>query len=605
MYTLTHNGNALFDPRIDGFPLQSPVMTLEANKFGTLSFTIFPGHPEYGQIEKLNSLISVYKDDALYMQFRPTYKKQIFNCGFTFKCQDITSRLNDFRFRPLAYSGTKSGFVSAVIASYNARVDTDKQFTVGNITGGTDSFTFKTDIPLGHWDALQTLVNDGGGYILSRYSGGAVYIDYLQDSDLPVSPQAIRYGENMTDMFIETDSDNTFSVLYPLGRNGNSYIDIKSVNGGVDYIESAAGIALYGRRETCITWENVDNAAQLKSLAQAMLDTIAIKFAETVQVSAVDLHNANVSIDSFNFMDLVDCVSTVHGLSHRYVLGSIMIPLGSPDSSDIQLGEKRQSLNDRIILEKKETAAAIENNTTLIYTETERATTAESGLQTTITNTAGQLGARISDAEGNITTLTATTQGLSTRVTNAEGDISTLTQTATGLTTRVTNAEGDISTLQQTATGLTSRVNDAEGDISTLEQTATGISARVTTIENNGTGKVNNTAVLIDGNGVEIKSTGTLKVNMTNFKINSSGNVSVTGAIEATSGSIGKFDIVNEGLASLTRKVTLLQDEIGVGTVGNRGFRATGSGAYIKALYLYDSGTDRYMDVTAAILALL
>ena len=109
----------------------------------------------------------------------------------------------------------------------------------------------------------------------------------------------------------------------------------------------------------------------------------------------------------------------------------------------------------------------------------------------------------------------------------------------------------------------------------------------------------------IDTHGVEIKSTGTLKVNMTNFKINSSGNVSVTGAIEATSGSIGSFDIINDGLGSLNRKVMIMQDQISVGAVADRGFIADGSGIKAKALLLYDSGTGSYRDVTAAILALL
>ena len=219
--------------------------------------------------------------------------------------------------------------------------------------------------------------------------------------------------------------------------------------------------------------------------------------------------------------------------------------------------------------------------------------------------TATSLTSRVSDTEGNISTLQQTAGSLTTLISNAEGDISVLQQTATSLTSRVGDAEGNISSLQQTATSLTSRIGSAEGDISSLTQTASSISARVSSIETNGTGELSNTAVTIDTHGVEIKSTGTLKVNMTNFKINSSGSVSVTGAIEATSGSIGSFDIINDGLGSLNRKVMIMQDQISVGAVADRGFIADGSGIKAKALLLYDSGTGSYRDVTAAILALL
>lgn len=301
----------------------------------------------------------------------------------------------------------------------------------------------------------------------------------------------------------------------------------------------------------------------------------------------------------------------------RYVLANIGSENLSPGAVDVSnlapaLKQNIQNIEFRIEREERKSKQLVSEDGKLrtLIVETEAGimremTDVENGLRTTITETASGLRADITSNTGAITSLQATAQGLQTRVTNAEGDLSTLTQTAQGLQTRVTNAEGDISTLTQTAQGLSSRVTSAEGSISTLTQTASGISARVTSIENDGTGKVNNTAVLIDGNGVEIKSTGRLKVNMANFKIDASGNVTITGTVDATAGSIGSFDIINQGFASLTREVFFLQDTIYVGPIGNRGLIADGSGVRAKSLWLYDSGSDSFKDVTAAILALL
>lgn len=377
MYTLYHNGDALFDPRLDGYPLQAPTLTLEANKFGTLEFTIFPGNPEYGQIERLTSTIAVYKDDALCGLYRPTYSKKLFKGGVLFRCKEIIFRLNEFIYRPLTYTGTIDGFITAILASYNARVGASEQFTKGTVSGGSAAFAFSESKPLGHWDALQKIVDANGGYFYATYTASNMTLNYSQEADLPASAQSIVFGENMTDLFIETETDSTFSVLYPVGRDGTSTITISSVNGGVDYLESSAGIALYGRRETCITWENVQSASQLKTLAQAKLDEIAVKFAETVQIKAVDLHNADINVSALSFLSRVDCVSAPHGLSHTYVLGRMKIPLGSPDASDIQLGVKRQTLTDKITLEKRETDAQISSVKTSIAAETERAKDAE------------------------------------------------------------------------------------------------------------------------------------------------------------------------------------------------------------------------------------
>lgn len=381
-------------------------MTLEANKFGTLDFTIFPGNPEYGSIEKITSLINVYKDGQLYRQFRPAYKKHLFKGGLQYKCKEILSRLNDFRYRPLTFTGTVDGFVTAVLASYNARVGTGEQILKGTIANGSQNVKYETDRPLGHWDALQSINDDG--YIFARYENGNVYLDYLLESDLPVAEQKISFGDNLTDLFIESDSESTFSVLYPIGKNGQDTITIAPVNGGIDYLESPAAIALYGRRETTITWENVETASQLKTLAQAALNEIAVQFSETVQLTAVDLHNADSSITSFDFLQRVDCISAPHGLSHRYVLGHVKIPLGSPDSSTLQLGETAKTLNDRITLERKQTQAEINSSAsaTRAYSSayTDAAVSAEAqrtnqALETEITTVNGLISAEVTRAQ--------------------------------------------------------------------------------------------------------------------------------------------------------------------------------------------------------------
>lgn len=362
MYTIYHNGRLMYDPRFDEYGLEAPTMTLEANKFGTLSFTIYPNHPEYDNPSKLTSVLSVYKDGTLYKQFRPTWSRRAFRNGVQHKCESILARLNDFQFRPFDYAGTLRGFVEKVLDSYNSRADEDKRILIGNIlvTDDNDYVHYSSVDYMGHWEALNSrLVDTHGGYFMERYSDGKVYLDYLRDEDLPVSAQAIRFGENLTDLFIETDSEETFSVLVPVGADVETFdehgdpitkrLTIETVNDGKDYIENAAGIALYGRRETSHRWEDVTLPQNLLTKGTAYLESIAVKFKESVELSAIDLHNADANVESYGWMEWVPVQSSVHDLAENYLLLKQTLPLGSPESSKIQLGATRRTLTDRLM----------------------------------------------------------------------------------------------------------------------------------------------------------------------------------------------------------------------------------------------------------------
>lgn len=366
MYTVYNAGRLMFDPRFDEYSLEAPTMTLEANKFGTLTFTIYPNHPEYDRLSKITSVLSVYKDGTLYKQFRPTWSRRAFKGGVQHKCESILARLNDFQYRPFDYTGTLEGFVEDVLDSYNARVESEpsKQILKGRIlvTDPNNYVHYSSIDYLGHWDVLKTrLLDTHGGYFMERYSGGNVYLDYLRDEDLPTSTQAIEFGENLLDLFIDTDSDETFSVLVPVGADVQTFdvhgdpvtkrLTVETVNDGKDYIENAAGIAIYGRRETTYRWQDVTIPQNLLTKGTEYLESIAVKFKETVELSAIDLHNANAEISSYNWMDWVPVHSTRHDLSEEYILQKLSVPLGNPSGSKITLGATQRTLTDRIMTE--------------------------------------------------------------------------------------------------------------------------------------------------------------------------------------------------------------------------------------------------------------
>ena len=65
MYRILCDSYVLYDPRLPDLFVFEPDLTQKKNEPGELSFTIPKEHPHYGVLEKLKSLIKVYRDDTL------------------------------------------------------------------------------------------------------------------------------------------------------------------------------------------------------------------------------------------------------------------------------------------------------------------------------------------------------------------------------------------------------------------------------------------------------------------------------------------------------------------------------------------------------------
>ena len=113
---------------------------------------------------------------------------------------------------------------------------------------------------------------------------------------------------------------------------------------------------------------------------------------------------------------------------------------------------------------------------------------------------------------------------------------SEFSQTASQLSTRVTAADGKASQALQTANGFSARITNAEGDIASLELSLSGV---VASVEGN--------RLIFNANGLTIKNAQGQTVLSQN---SSTGNLTITGNITATSGTIGGFTIGNNSITA-------------------------------------------------------
>ena len=229
-------------------------------------------------------------------------------------------------------------------------------------------------------------------------------------------------------------------------------------------------------------------------------------------------------------------------------------------------------------------------------------TTDVSGIKTRVSNVEGDVSTieqnvtsittRVATAEGDISSLETSVSGISTRVSTAEGNISTLTQTVSGFSTRISTVEGNVSTISQSVSSLTTRIETAEGDISTLEQTTTSLSATVSSKVSSSGGSSSSFGWSLTSSGFYLYSNSATVMSVT------SSGLSVSGSVTATSGTIGGFTIGSTKLYktktaynNTTAGVYLGTDGIGL---GEGSFYVTSAG------YLYAaSGKIGGMNLTA------
>lgn len=357
MYTIYADGELLYAPYLshEGYGVISPRLTVELNKAGSLEYTLPPNNVMYDSVSKLKSIITVFNNDEEIFRGRVLDdEKDFFKQKKTY-CEGELAFLLDSKQRPYSYSGTKADLFRQYISNHNARVDSYKRFTVGNITISTADDEIKcnnTEYNTTIDEITNNLLDYEGGYLKTRGSGSTRYIDYLSKSGNTIS-QTIEFGVNLLDITEYISAENIFTVLIPLGKtlyddnnNVTGKLTIESVNDGKDYIENETAIALFGRIENSYEWSDVEDPSKLKSLGESLLEA-NIEMSVSLDIKAIDLNLLNVNVAKIHVGDWVRVISLPHGLNKEFQCTKIVYDLVSPDNTEYIFGSTYTSLTEQ------------------------------------------------------------------------------------------------------------------------------------------------------------------------------------------------------------------------------------------------------------------
>lgn len=519
-YRLYANDELIFasdwaDPE---YQLISPIIKMEANKAGSVEFTILPRHPFYDTLSIMKTRIDVYRDEELIFSSRvlsndtDTYKQR------KVYCEGALAYLVDSIFGPSKGTRTAEEHFRLLVDSHNTQVEDTKKFTVGSIEidEKTESHIFGEDNYRETFSAIQSdLIDSFGGYLRIRYENGVRYIDYLKSYNT-TSSQTIEFGQNLIDLMNKQTGEDLFTVLLPIGKDKltiEAAGDSQKYTHNGKYLENAEAIASYGRILKTEDFGDITDAGTLMEKAEKYMTDNYKGIPPELSIKAIDLHQFYPTVRPFNLGDSITVKSPIHGVERVLICTAIEINIKDPSKTQYTLTDPNQ-----ITLRKDRTLTGSSASTSSTASSAKRGgaggAAAASLLEKFITEVNGVL--TIKDKVINLESLPGGTLGqITAALTVGDGKIienvhnklntlsSTITQMEGSLTSEIKNTKEGLETkISQTDSSIradvSDKINDVRGsielsikDIDGLKKSVldidtdiTNINSEITNIEN-------------------------------------------------------------------------------------------------------------------------
>lgn len=352
MYKIYADDTLIYDSTIEDYKIGKGVVTLETNKSGSFVFSLYPDHFYYDSFVRLRTIITVYKSNRIVFRGRILNDVTDYWNNKVITCEGELGFLQDSIIRPFSFSGTPEELFNKFVTEHNSQVDEFKRFKIGVVTV-VDPNNYIARSNSNYESAISNLtsrlIDDslGGYFYITHGEDGTEKIptlNYLADFT-KVSTQTIEFGSNLKDYTKTIKADDIATAIIPLGAEiddeddttENLKLTISEVNGGVDYIYSPEGVALYGWIFKVVDWDNVTDASNLKRKAENYLSN-SINQNITIELTAIDLHLLDRSIESFNVGDYIRVLSLPHKFDSTLLCNKQTIDLLKPDNDTLVLG---------------------------------------------------------------------------------------------------------------------------------------------------------------------------------------------------------------------------------------------------------------------------
>ena len=349
-------GTVLHDPYTDGLKIEGTIAK-EINKVDNFTFKMYDqGVAE--QIMPIKDYIRVYNTKTQEYDF----EGRIFNISkgtdqngapyFEFVCEGLLGFFHDAGIGNGRGKKTLKEHLLYFLGVYNRLIQSDEEKVIqaGNLTYSqiNRQLTFEWFPEDSTFEiVVNRLIGENGGELQLRREGENLYLDWL-DNIGHISATPIHTGHNLLKDEKSSDFSDYGTVYVPLGAKiGDtlSRLTIRDVNDGSEYLYDE-GRATFGRLMKWLVYDDVDDPAELKRLAQEDLDNQ--KFSkDQYTVSALDLSLNGLDIEGFklgNGYVLTDDILQIKNEILRVV--KINIDINEPQLSNVTIGDKYTDLSE-------------------------------------------------------------------------------------------------------------------------------------------------------------------------------------------------------------------------------------------------------------------
>lgn len=337
--------------------------TLEEGKTGELELSVPYNNPER------NNIVCLTDDIILYRSGKSGTYKEIFRGRVITQQQDfyLTGRLNiegdmaylyDTLYPPFSFKGAPKDLLNQVINNHNNFVPDYKKFTLGEVTV-KDNNNYIERSNTSYERTLDMLnsrfIDDAiGGFFRTRYENKKRYLDYLSEYTNRAT-QTIEFGANILDLAIEVEYGDLITAVLPLGKmperqsSGENEpeqtdadrINVTSVNGNDIYVRDNDLVKRYGFIAEQVTWDDVDQPANLLNKAKAYLRDHGV-LVQKFTIKVIDLaHVYPDKYEHFNIGDRVPLASMSHGVNQIVELIKMNLNLLAPEQDSFEFNDQR------------------------------------------------------------------------------------------------------------------------------------------------------------------------------------------------------------------------------------------------------------------------
>lgn len=311
-------GTTIHSPYVNGQKVSSGSVQQVVSGIDSMDFMIGIRNAGWGKIKPLTTLVKVMNIKTGLNEFegRVLKPKQNMSAGGSFtiqyECESFLAYLLDSAQRhDEIHNKTIAQFLQIILDNHNSQVEAHKRFKLGNVT--VTNTTDNVYRYLGYENTYDTikdkLIDRLGGYLVVRHEVDGLYLDYLAEVGT-LSTTTINLKRNLKSMSREIDPTEVITRLVPLGAQIDSSdegstdaskarVDIKTVNGGLDYIDDARLIAEFGIIEKTIIFDDVNQPNIVKTRGQQYLSS------QKTSKNAFELTPLDLSLNGLDVKSIV------------------------------------------------------------------------------------------------------------------------------------------------------------------------------------------------------------------------------------------------------------------------------------------------------------